>query len=94
MHGAGGVVYAAAPQERGAYAVATPKGRYNYGYNTGDGIAKVEVRQPDGSIVGSYRYFDPTGKQVSESKCGYIGETFVVLDEMMDYKSFQILTHR
>ncbi|KAK4307687.1 hypothetical protein Pmani_020564 [Petrolisthes manimaculis] len=65
--GAGGVVYAAAPQERGAYAVATTKGRYNYGYNTGDGIAKVEVRQPDGSIVGSYRYFDPTGKQVVRS---------------------------
>lgn len=62
--GSGGVVYAAAPQERGAYAVARAGGPYNYGYNTGDGIAKVEVRQPTGTVVGSYRYFDPNGKQV------------------------------
>ncbi|XP_042237226.1 probable basic-leucine zipper transcription factor N [Homarus americanus] len=62
-----GVVYAAAPQERGSYSVGAAGGQYNYGYNTGDGIAKVEVRQPDGSIVGSYRYFDPTGKQVVRS---------------------------
>nr|XP_053628930.1 histone-lysine N-methyltransferase 2D-like [Cherax quadricarinatus] len=62
-----GVMYAAAPQERGAYSVGPAGGRYNYGYNTGDGIAKVEVRQHDGSIVGSYRYFDPTGKQVVRS---------------------------
>ncbi|XP_027212217.2 mediator of RNA polymerase II transcription subunit 12 [Penaeus vannamei] len=65
--GSGGVVYAAAPQERGAYAVARAGGPYNYGYNTGDGIAKVEVRQPTGTVVGSYRYFDPNGKQVVRS---------------------------
>ncbi|XP_042862031.1 probable serine/threonine-protein kinase yakA [Penaeus japonicus] len=65
--GSGGVVYAAAPQERGAYAVAKAGGPYNYGYNTGDGIAKVEVRQPTGTVVGSYRYFDPNGKQVVRS---------------------------
>ncbi|XP_045609691.2 putative mediator of RNA polymerase II transcription subunit 8 [Procambarus clarkii] len=63
----GGVVYAAAPQERGAYSVGAEGGRYNYGYNTGDGIAKVEVRQEDGATYGSYRYFDPNGKQVVRS---------------------------
>ncbi|XP_071529804.1 uncharacterized protein [Panulirus ornatus] len=62
-----GVVYAAAPQERGAYSVGGAGGHYNYGYNTGDGIAKVELGQPDGSVVGSYRYFDPNGKQVLRS---------------------------
>ncbi|KAG0706838.1 Cuticle protein 6 [Chionoecetes opilio] len=56
-----------APEDRGSYFVNTKSGRYNYGYNTGDGIAKVEVRQPDGSVVGSYRYFDPNGKQVVRS---------------------------
>lgn len=59
-----GVVYAAAPEERGAYSVGETDGLYNYGYNTGDGIAKVEVGRPDGSVIGSYRYFDPNGKQV------------------------------
>ncbi|XP_064103595.1 uncharacterized protein LOC135213558 [Macrobrachium nipponense] len=63
----GGVVYAAAPEERGAYAVGGSKGQSHYGYNTGTGIAKVEVRRPDGSVVGSYRYFDPNGKQVVRS---------------------------
>ncbi|KAK8407087.1 hypothetical protein O3P69_002011 [Scylla paramamosain] len=61
------ILYAMAPEDRGSYYVNPKGGRYNYGYNTGDGIAKVEVQQPDGSIVGSYRYFDPNGKQVVRS---------------------------
>ena len=61
------VLYAAAPSERGAFHVGSGAGTYNYGYNTGDGIAKVEVRRPDGSVVGSYRYFDAQGKQVVRS---------------------------
>merc|ERR1719369_2336268 len=63
---AGAQLYASAPQERGQFHRAGPDG-FNYGYNTGDGIAKVEVRRPDGSIVGSYRYFDPLGRQVVRS---------------------------
>merc|ERR1719369_515034 len=63
---AGAQLYASAPQERGQFHRAGAGG-YNYGYNTGDGIAKVEVRRPDGSIVGSYRYFDPLGRQVVRS---------------------------
>ncbi|RXG52081.1 Cuticle protein 6 [Armadillidium vulgare] len=62
----GGVIYAAAPAERGAFHVGG-KGVYNYGYNTGDGIAKVEVRHPDGTVTGSYRYFDPLGRQIVRS---------------------------
>ncbi|KAB7497436.1 Cuticle protein 6 [Armadillidium nasatum] len=56
----------AAPAERGAFHVGG-KGVYNYGYNTGDGIAKVEVRHPDGTVTGSYRYFDPLGRQIVRS---------------------------
>ncbi|KAK7086112.1 hypothetical protein SK128_006825 [Halocaridina rubra] len=63
----GGVVYAAAPQERGAYVVGGARGQSHYGYNTGDGQAKVEVRQPNGAVYGSYRYFDPNGEQVVRS---------------------------
>jgi len=64
--GAASQIYASAPQGRGQYQ-RRGSGRNYYGYNTGDGSAKVEVRRPDGSVVGSYRYFDPSGKQIVRS---------------------------
>ena len=42
-------------QDRGQYHRSSG-GSYNYGYNTGDGVAKVEVKRKDGSVVGSYRF--------------------------------------
>ncbi|KAF2356699.1 Insect cuticle protein [Trinorchestia longiramus] len=62
----GGQLYASAPLDRGQYHT-SQLGSYNYGYNTGDGVAKVEVKRKDGSVVGSYRYFDPNGKQIVRS---------------------------
>ncbi|XP_018016659.1 uncharacterized protein LOC108673355 [Hyalella azteca] len=62
----GAQLYVSAPAGRGQYHRGS-SGSYNYGYNTGDGVAKVEVKRPDGSVVGSYRYFDPNGKQIVRS---------------------------
>jgi len=60
-------LYAAAPSVRGQYHRAGAEGGFNYGYNTGDGTAKVEVKREDGSVVGSWRYFDPYGRQIVRS---------------------------
>lgn len=40
-------------------------GGYNYGYVSADGQGKNELRGADGSVVGTYQYYDPAGQPIT-----------------------------